>query len=563
MKPATDSAIDAALTRASWQAPLFAHQLRRSELLPLTPTWQLHHTQIQVHRNQPFEFVATAMEPFLAFSGLKAEFEFGEYDDSLAFGNVSRAEIQVVSLDFNRYVSMSSSVLVDWLIQRIAHLRSLTTAPILVTNDAGLNDHLNSTLESHIAQLPSVFHCDVAAISKSLGPEFWDERSTYIAASKLSDRAVLHTAREFGLNWLPATVLPPLKAVAVDLDNTLYGGVLGEDGVDEIAITDEHLALLDQIVRLHEAGIFIAVVSKNERDDVDRLFASRRELTVLRDRAAVIAVNWRTKAENLKVVAETLHIGTDAILFVDDNAGELATTSAAIPDLKILHASSPVETLRGLKHYPGLFRFGGSSEDALRTADIRAAQEREIAIASAADTSEYLASLNLELHFRIDDRGGTARMHELTKKTNQFNVSLRRTNEAEIVSFIESPTGHAVTVALSDRLSNSGTIALILGSTDGTNVVIEEIDISCRALGRQIEDALLLTGIRLLNADKDPMTVTFRWTKGPRNKPAMDWLRTWVTEFREDGTAVMTWDRETVEKAISATPAELIKEDTQ
>lgn len=549
---------EAALIRAGWQETLFAERLRRSALLRLQPLWPVQTLRVQVHRNQPFELIATAMRPFLAYAGLEAAFTFSDYDDALTLSDIEDADVHVLSLDFARYSeAFSPSALITWISERVTFLRSRTTAPIMLTdsdkNIEGFNDALREQLQIH----PSTYVCSVGDIAQTCGTDFWDERSADIKATAWSDQAVLQMARAFGLQWLPAVVLPPVKALAVDLDNTLYEGVLGEDGTAGIHLTSDYIELQQHLTFLSNNGVFIALISRNEQEDVEALFANRPEFALRRKEVAAVVANWQPKSDNIVNVADLLHIHTDAIIFVDDNAGELAAVAAALPTIKTIHATEPRNTLRAMMYYPGMFRFAESQEGRLRVADIIAAQEREAALVNAPDSGDYLASLDIRLHFYLNDRSRIARMHELTTKTNQFNVSLARTNEATITRGLDSGDMQAVTVSLRDRLSDSGVIGLVLGSSDGSTVIIEELTISCRALGRELEDALIFHAIALLNGQKPPEIVVFRWTQGPRNAPALDWLRRWVPDLSNDGSATLKWDADTMRHAVAATPATL------
>lgn len=558
------AAAEDAMTKATWQETLFAKRLRRSALIRLRADWPLRSFRVSVHRNQPFELIADSMRPFLEFAGIEATFLYGDYDDSLSFSDFADGDIHIVALDYDRYgQSFPTDRLLEWLSERLNSLRSRTTAPILVMSAVKDTKNFNPALERGLRTKTATYFCSVEEIAETLNGHFWDERSAEVKASAWSDQAVLHVARAFGLSWLPSLLLPPIKALAVDLDNTLYEGVLGEDGVSGVCIPKDFLGLQHYFNNVSANGIFVALVSRNELDDVDALFAGRPDFALNRSNISMVLANWDAKASNISNIARNLHIGTDSILFIDDNAGELAGVAGALPDIKTLHATTPDMTLQALEHYPGLFRFTNSREDKLRIADMVASQARQALQDDETASASYLESLDIKLNFKVDDLSYTSRMYELAHKTNQFNISLNRTPETEIVTELRSGTKHAVTVALRDRLSDSGTIGFIYGSTDGTTTTIDELAISCRALGRSLEDVIIFEAIRLINNGRAPQFVLFRWSKGSRNAPGLNWLRRWANDVGDDGTAMLRWDSDLIRNAVTAIPAALTTESSQ
>ena len=546
------------MEQISWQTVLFSERLRHARLLSLRPNWSLESIRLAIHRNQPFELIGAVIAPFLAFAGLEADIRYSDYDDSLTFAGDVDADAHIVSLDFDRYVNpFDTSGLFTWLIDRMRALRTISDAPVLVTNwcsDGPRAADFNDQLAASLSGIPEVHVCDVASIVCNLGDDAFDDRSAEIKASRWSDQLSLQMARAFGLQWIPAITSPLLRAIAVDLDGTLYEGVLGEDGADGIRTTANHLALQKHLVDLRNRGVFLAVVSRNEREDVDRMFETRSDFLLQRADLSSYAVNWESKAENLAKIASDLRIGADAILFVDDNPGELATAISALP-VRILHAADPEVALAGLKFYPGLFRFARTATDEIRADDLAASHGREEQLRQAADPAEYLRSLNIELTFARNDPTQLARTAELSNKTNQFNTALSRKTQTEITSRLEDGTLSAVTIGLRDKLSDSGIVGVVFAKSDDTSLRIEEICISCRALGRSLEGAMILQAVALL-ADEQTETVVFSYARGPRNDAALRWLSANVGEAADQrGDVTIAWDEARARETVMTTPA--------
>ena len=545
------------LDRIAWQDAIFVSRLRRSQLLALRRTWDVRHIDVNVYRNQPFELAETALRPFLAFAGLETSVNYGDYDDSVSFSGRSSAGLEIVSLDFDRYRDrFSIAELTAWLADRVLALRMLSAAPILVTNWIGGDEDsnvFNKNLSEALSGVPELYVCDVAMVATTLGAGAFDDRSADLKASRWSDQLILQMARAFGLQWIPAAVSSPIRAVIADLDGTLYDGVLGEDGPDGIVISNDHIELQRRLLELRSNGVFVGVVSRNAPEDVERLFQERCDFPLNRTDLSSCVINWKSKAHNLAKVAEELRIGTDAILFIDDNPGELATVAAAFP-IHILHATSPQVTAAGLRMFPGIHRFALTSTDAIRIEDLAAAEQRAHQIQGAADPKEYLRSIGIELAFRVDNGDDLERMAQLSNKTNQFNTALTRKSQTEVAKRLYDGSLHAVTVGLRDKFSDSGTVCVLFAANSDDNLKVEEICISCRALGRGLETAMIMQSIRLL-ATETTMSVTFSYAHGPRNEPALTWLGNVANEVvDETGNVRIDWNSEKAREAIVSAP---------
>ena len=199
----------------------------------------------------------------------------------------------------------------------------------------------------------------------------------------MSDWAILESARGFGLRWLPAVLLGPVKAIVVDLDNTLYRGAISEEGVDGIDASGDYSALHQELLALRSRGVYLAMASKNDAADVDALFAARPDLALRPEHFSATAVSWSAKGDGVTAIASALRIGLGSVLFVDDNPAELAEVSARHPTVQVVQAKTPAKTMSILRQYPGLWSFRVSGTAARRADDLAAAQLREEARAGA------------------------------------------------------------------------------------------------------------------------------------------------------------------------------------
>ena len=560
--PSASSSLDA----LSWQSTLFAETLRRNALRRLEPTWACRSVRIHVVRNQPFEFVEKALSPFLSFAGIEANFTFGPYDDSVARPTVGMprdAQAVVVWLRFDHYRELSPEELADWLAGRVAAIRAETPVPILVANMAAGKgaSRLNTCLGERLVLHPGVRICDLSGLGQRLGAAYEDLRMEQVSGSPLSDQATLEVARMFGLVWLPAVLLPPLKAVVCDLDNTLWAGVLIEDGPTGIVVSEQHEALHRALLALRDRGVFLAIASKNEPSMVEQLFASRRELTLALADFSAIEIAWTSKAESLVAIADDLHIGSDALLFVDDNPGELAEVAMSVSGVHLLLASDPAETERGLRYYPGFDPWPTSIESGNRIRDLAASRHREehLTAARSGDTGDktaYLAQLGTELRVGVDVEATAHRLADLSSRVNQFNTSFRRLGEAEVAAYMTDPDACTVAVELRDRFSDSGIVAGAFARLGGDgDLIVDEIDVSCRALGREVEVVILAVLLRAAHGRLGGDRVRLEFVAGPRNTPARSNLEAFFGRRVHDGEVVeWAWSEDRVDELLARFP---------
>jgi FkbH-like protein len=559
---------DQSLARAGWQRVVFAPRLRRAELLRLRPSWPCRPARLHVLRNHPFEFVASALTSFAAYAGYDLRLRLSEYDDSLSDVRVDDADAVVVWVDYRRHDRDPDQV-ASWLAGRLSALRDRSAAPVLVHDQApaqarSRSAELNAALRTALSVIPGVHVIDQAAIADELQGGYLDERTSGITGFALSDAACLDTARLLGLRWLPAVFGSGIRAVIVDLDGTLYDGVLGEDGPFGVRQRPGHQALARRLLELRERGVFLGLLSRNEPEDVEDLFAKREDLLVRPEHFSVASVSWRSKAEGLRHVIGALRISPDTVLVVDDNAGELAALASEVRGIHSVWAD-PADaegTVRALRWYPGLDKPVRGQADAVRVADLAAALRREGERRESADPAAYVRSLKLEITLAMDPERHLARLHELSMKTNQFNTTLRRISEGELARRMSDPDSRVVSAALRDRLSDSGIVCSLVCRREDERVAVDELAMSCRALGRSVETPLVLAALRRVVSELGSTAVVFPFTPGPRNDP----VRTWLTELTgsdpaDTGEVNLTWNEASTDARLADAPVVVRWED--
>lgn len=497
---------------------LYDYNLRRLDLLSIAPVGRA--IKIAVYRNHSFEIISGVLNAFLRESNYQASFVYSDYDDSLNF-QFKEADVQIIWLDTNRYKLNNLS---EFIKDRAQTLRAQTTSPILIayTGDKELNlDNLTTD-------------CYVLYVSKYIniyGDKAYDIAKEPFSGTRLSSKACLEIARVIGLKYIPALLEPPLKAIVVDLDNTLYHGVLGEDGIESL---EPNLQLQQQLKELKNSGFFLCIASKNEEIDVKAMFNKRADFVLQWSDFTTCQINWNSKADNILKISKTLNIGLDSILFLDDNPAEIQNVEHL--GIKTILVKDNISQI--IKYYPGLLKLKSSQEDAIRLKDIQANEQRKQMLKSLTK-EEYFKKLGIRLEYGINILEQIPRVAELLNKTNQFILSYLRYNETQVRDFVSNPNNVLITIKMSDNLSDSGIIAICLATKVNNTLLVKELTVSCRALGRNLEDIMIPymfnIACKKLNCVANLLNISYQ--KGERNLPALDWLHKYSnSDLLEKGT---------------------------
>ena len=505
---------------------LFSADLKRLDLLKIKSNNITHKIKIAIYRNHSFEIIASVLNSFLNFSKLEAEFVYSDYDDSLNF-QVKDSDFNIIWLDIDRYKTPNIQ---NFIFERLMFLRSKINTPILLL-------HSGENLEQNI-DIPDCYIFSVNDTISKLNEKAYDLIKEEYSGTKLSNKACLLLAQTIGLKYIPSIMLPNLKAIILDLDNTLYEGVLGEDGYKNVILSLDHIELQKQIKNLKVQGFFICLASKNEEQDVKKMFFERKDFILKWEDFTVVKINWDSKAQNILAIAKTLNIGVDSILFIDDNPAEIQNISSNIQNIETILARDPKETLSILKLYPRLLKLKISNEDKLRSDDIKANLIRN-ELVQTLTLCEYFKKLGIKLIYNINNNKHIPRIVELLNKTNQFIFTYKRYREVDINEIIKKNC--IITVSMSDNLSDSGIIGILVAHNNN-DLILDELAVSCRALGRNLED-VILPQMFMLAKDflKTSSTIKINYKKGERNTPAINWLSSLVNKDIIDDIGVIDY----------------------
>lgn len=320
------------------------------------------------------------------------------------------------------------------------------------------------------------------------------------------------------------------KVLIVDMDNTLWGGILGEDGPDRLVLDDTtpkgkcYQEVQRLIAELPKTGVLLGACSKNNRDEVENLFKHRKmplSLAAFSD----TAINWQDKTTNLQNMAHALNLGIDSFVFVDDSDFEIAGVISRIPEVRCFQVPGSTFT------YPYWFRrnvlslFGGqgqTEEDANRAAYYQVEQDRRSAQTRFTSEADFIGSLGLSLTMKIEDVAGVKRVAQMTNKTNQFNLTTKRYSEEKIAAMLLDDDFLVISGAVADRFGESGkTLLAIISGCRTPAPRIDTFLMSCRVIGRGLESAFMETLLAFLKS-KGCTQVTAQYVMTQKNSQVAD-----------------------------------------
>ena len=365
-----------------------------------------------------------------------------------------------------------------------------------------------------------------------------DRLASRFGKDRLVDRKMYYLAR---MEWSPAflsCVAGELvrharaaqgrarRCLVLDLDNTLWGGMVGEDGPAGVRIgagDPEGEAFLDlhhRLKALRAQGVLLAVCSRNNPGDVEELFAARPDMPLKLDDFAAVEISWEPRHEGLKRIAAALGLGLDSLVFVDDNPAEVSLIHQMLPEVKtVLLPPDPAEHVAALDRLTDFEGAAVHEEDLGRTRHDRENRRREELLSATGDLSAYLASLRTELAITRAKRDDLPRIHQLFAKTHQFNLTTQRYTPAEVERFIGSPICELWVARARDRFGDLGTVGAVLLRRDGRIVYIDSFLMTCRALGRGIETALMNHVKHRLIDEPGHLELRGRYVPTAKNQP--------------------------------------------
>ncbi len=400
----------------------------------------------------------------------------------------------------------------------------------IVTLDRRQVEELRAEWRRKLSELPDVAQLDFAGVVEEIG----------VAASGQTDDEVIarspysaNVYRELGIliaRLVRQRRIAPAKVIAVDADGVLWGGVIAEEGLQGIHLGTDHpgrsFRLFQQYLKsLKARGQLLVLVSRNEPEDVWKVFDQHPEMVLRREDFAAARINWLPKSQNVKDLARELNLGLDSFVFIDDDAANRLEMEAHAPGVTVIPL--PIDAAQYVPVISRLWRFDApqlTAEDQSRTQMMQQEQERKRLQESAGDLHSYLQSLSLRVTMRPASDVDLPRVAQLTQKTNQFNLSLQRRSMSELGAL-----GDRFTIQVIEALDRFGDYGLV-----GVCILerpvrahepfqLDTLLMSCRVLGRGVEEATLHGVANLVRAGGGDRLVA-PLVVGPRNQPVCDFL---------------------------------------
>jgi len=339
---------------------------------------------------------------------------------------------------------------------------------------------------------------DVAQIAETVGLADWHDPRSWNMAKLPFANAFLALYADQVCRLIAALRGKSRKCLVLDLDNTLWGGVIGDDGLDGIvlgqgdATGEAHLHVQRTALALRARGIVLAVSSKNTDEVAREPFKKHADMLLREDHIAVFQANWNDKASNIRAIAAELSLGLDAMVFLDDNPVERNLVRTMVPEVAVPELPSDPALYARTLLAAGYFEAIAFSEEDRKRAEFYQDNARRVVLqARAGNLQAYLESLQMQMTLRPFDDAGRARIAQLINKSNQFNLTTRRYTEAEVAEAQADPDTFTLQVRLADTFGDNGIISVIICRKKGGDWLLDTWLMSCRVLGRQVEVAVL------------------------------------------------------------------------
>jgi FkbH-like protein len=341
---------------------------------------------------------------------------------------------------------------------------------------------------------------DFDSVAAEFGKAAWSDEGLWYRAKQHPAPAAIPLLVDHYMAHVRAVLGLTKKVLVLDLDNTLWGGIVGEDGVEglKLGVTDAegeaHTDLQRYARELRDRGVVLAVCSKNNEADAREPFERSAEMVLKLDDIAVFRANWSDKATNIRDIAAALELGTDSFVFLDDNPTERAWVRSQLPEVMVPEIGSDAARYLALLHRHHAFdALALSEEDRLRAADYAANARRSELMKSAGDLEEFIANLQMSATVAPVDELNLPRAAQLVNKSNQFNLTTRRYTEEQLRAESQRPDAVVRTFKLRDRFADNGLIGVMIGRErrEESTLEIDTWLMSCRVLGRRVEEFMV------------------------------------------------------------------------
>lgn len=394
-------------------------------------------------------------------------------------------------------------------IDRTPHPIFINTLPLAAAPALGFLDrhhadgaaaairHINHRLAELAASKRKVNLIDSFIAMSAIAPNEWsDPKLWYYGRIPYAPEASRALAGGFARAWR-ADKKGPLKVLAIDLDNTMWGGIFGEDGVHGLKCGDDFpgnafKAMQNEFLRLKNQGMLLTIFSKNNPDAITA-FADHSGMLLKADDFVAHRIDWNPKPQNIRELASELNVGLDSFIFLDDSPHEREAMRALCPEVYVPELpDDPAQRPGWLRTLAATWPIRLTAEDAARSSMYLAEKKAKQLKSTAASFEDYLAGLEQKLHIEHASEATLSRVAQMHIRTNQFNLTTRRYDESDIKSMLEDPARHEVVLAsAADKFGDHGIVICATIERQGDTAELKTLLMSCRVIGRQVETAFL------------------------------------------------------------------------
>lgn len=541
-------------------------------------------TRVAVVGNSTLQFLRDPLEYLLAQRGIRAELWLGDFDNHMqdVLSPNSRLyqfgpQVVVLLLDHHaikdkppEYATWADTTTVAQ--QQLGQFRGLwnairsrSGASIIQSNIAlpierslghlsvktpGSQTALLRTLNQLLAESApnDVSILDTEHLSGIVGKPAWFDSATWYTSHQGFGFAALPALVHSLASVIAGILGKARKCLVLDLDNTVWGGTIGDAGVPGIQLGvgdaqgEPFVDFQRYCLELKQRGVLLAVCSKNEDTHARQPFLTHPDTVLKLEDFSAFVANWDDKATNIRRIANELNLGLDSFVFVDDNPAERQLVRSFLPEVVVPEMPEDPALYRSTLDRGEYFEVSAiSADDRQRTSYYAAERQRRDAASTVIDTAEYVQSLQQECETGICDDATLPRILQLLNKTNQWNLTTRRFTENELRSLMNDPTALILWLRSRDRFGDNGLVSVVIARESGSRLLIEDWVMSCRVFQRGIED-LVFNELLEETRRRQLVAMEGRYLETSKNKLVADWYRTLgFTELQQADSSDSRW----------------------
>jgi len=356
---------------------------------------------------------------------------------------------------------------------------------------------INIAFDELAKEFSDVYIIDNENVASEVGKSnIYDEKMWYVSKNPYKMRYYINLSKEYA-KYVKAIRGKRKKCIVLDLDNTIWGGVIGEEGINNIKLSETYPGkcykdFQIEIKRLKKQGILLCICSKNNLKDTEEIFLKHPDMELAFDDFILKKINWNEKSENIIEIAKELNIGLDSMVFIDDSPFECSMVAESLPDVAVIQVpNTPYEIPNLLNKYNYFDTLNITEEDKVKSEQYIGKIKADEFRSTLKNIEEFYESLQMKIEIQELNEMYISRVSQLTQKTNQFNLTTKRLTENEIADMCKKEGNKVLYISVEDKFVNHGVVGCAFLNITQDSLEIENLMISCRVIGRNIETAFM------------------------------------------------------------------------